>query len=190
MKYIIELYNKKYIGDIQFVYVQDENKVYITNLYIIHKQRGKSYGRYLILLMLHKLQEFKYDIDCIEVDDYSDYNKTKESLYYKLGFRIDNKNNEEEMRLYICNNKEKRKTIRETFLKNKYKYYDNDNVKIKIFNSFKEYIFYNLLLIENKGQNINKNVKVHISQFIDENNMRELNKKNLYKFVMNKYKKI
>jgi hypothetical protein len=65
-------------------------------------ERGKGYGYGLIILCLYniiKLYSDAYYLTKIQLDDCSDYAMTTKSIYYKLGFRVFNRANNEVMKI-------------------------------------------------------------------------------------------
>jgi hypothetical protein len=80
-------YNK--IGYIR--YYKSSNKIKIVGLYIDTPYQGQGYGTVLIILCLcHIIKEIPdaYFIQKISLEDCSSQSLTRNSIYYKLGFRI------------------------------------------------------------------------------------------------------
>ena len=80
-------YNK--IGYIR--YYKSSNKIKIVGLYIDAPYQGQGYGTVLIILCLcHIIKEIPdaYFIQKISLEDCSSQSLTRNSIYYKLGFRI------------------------------------------------------------------------------------------------------
>jgi hypothetical protein len=107
--------NNLYIGNITFFIDKDENDankstVSVGYLNVNDKKndngepvyQGKGFGKLLMNIMFVHLQSLKkHNISEIYLDDCSDKESTKDSIYFKIGFRIPNANNRGEMRLYI-----------------------------------------------------------------------------------------
>lgn len=89
--------NHDILGSIQFYYYEDENKIHVTSLFVEEEFRNKSYGIFLMFLMF--MHTINLKVNEVTLDDSSDNTGTTESLYYKLGFRVLDKSNPEEMKL-------------------------------------------------------------------------------------------
>lgn len=162
--------NKNKIGYIAFIYNTKTKKIYISYLDIYSKYRNQGYGTLLILSSLYYLINNihnSYFIKEIKLHDCSDYSGTTNSIYYKLGFRNYDKNNEEILIVKFLNNKNEIniKTIYDLYefiLNNNIDKlnsinYNNIQFKVVIFQNkefSKNYFNYNL------EKKINKNIKI------------------------------
>lgn len=141
--YHIKLYkiSGEEIGAIEFYHYKNDKLINLNSIIVYDKYKGKSYGTLLIYLMFLKIVDLKLNdkIKLITLDDSSDLSLNLKSIYYKLGFRITDKENLESMKLFFTK-KEKSKLI-ETFMQEGYDYNDETYSKnIIIYNDIKDYI--------------------------------------------------
>lgn len=99
----LDLPNKTTVGSITFYY--DGNNVRISWLGVHETYQNQGLGRSLYVLMLLYLIKYKIHPNNIYLDDCSDWGMTKQSPYYKWGFRIiDGMSHPEEMKIVFAKN--------------------------------------------------------------------------------------
>ena len=116
--------NSNVIGYISYI-ISNNKSINISGLYINDTaERGKGYGYGLLILFLCyiiKHLDNAYFIKTIHLDDCSDNSLTKQSLYYKFGFRISNDSSMEIMRINFLNPRET-----SSYRKKRYHIYDDE----------------------------------------------------------------
>jgi hypothetical protein len=116
--------NSNVIGYISYI-ISNNKSINISGLYINDTtERGKGYGYGLLILFLCyiiKHLDNAYFIKTIHLDDCSDNSLTKQSLYYKFGFRISDDSSMEIMRINFLNPRET-----SSYIRKRYHIYDDE----------------------------------------------------------------
>jgi len=157
--------NNNKIGFINFIYNNKTNKIYISYLNVSNEYKHKGYGTLLILFSINYIIENIYNsyfIKEIKLHDCSDYTGTENSIYYKLGFRNYDSNNEDELLIKFF---KRNNDINFNTIYNLYEYiYKNNYDKLSTINydliSFKINIFNNNKIFKIKNINFNLHKKI------------------------------
>ena len=168
------------IGYISFV-ITDNKSINVTALYInITEERGKGYGYGLLILFLCyviKNVDNAYFIETVHLDDCSANALTKQSIYYKFGFRISDDKLSEVMRITFFNPRELSRYKRKQY----HIYDDETEASIAYYESILD-LYTNILktekyteIIKNMHERINRN-EIFVSSYIfnNEENKYEL----------------
>ena len=169
--YKLSLYQKtkenitsELIGFITF-YIDNNLNLKILFLNIYEQFQGKGFGKLIMIYLFNFIIRYYSNyflIKSISLDDCSDLACTRQSIYYKLGFRILSSNNQEIMKVNFL----------KPFKSKSYHFSYDDKISPPI--HFKSFIdFYNNLINENKlllekSDKSKSNFKIKI--YIEKNN--------------------
>lgn len=135
---LIDQNNNVIIGTIEYYYEDDEQNINLSNIFIEEEYRNKSYGTFLIYLMLKSICTKVLVVKSISLDDCSDYALTIKSIYYKLGFRIPDASTPEQMKIFFTSDIKEQESISKLYHSKKRKYSDIPD-DIYIYKNVKEY---------------------------------------------------
>lgn len=185
------------IGAIEFYNYDDENNINLNSIFIKKEYTGKSYAILLIFLMFIYIYYFNINIKTISLDDDSDLSLTTDSIYYKLGFRLFDKNDMPNMKLFFTKNTTNKNNLIKTYNDTRFKYKEgspNTNI-LNVYNDIGHYLNTNSYIKTkiNQLSNIN-NLIISIKNIGDDNNLIDIDtkdKKNiklLFKTFIKSYK--
>jgi hypothetical protein len=162
----------------------------LSNLFVDDKYRGKGYGKILIFVMFHHLKFKKLPVESVSLEDASDRTVTRHSIYYKLGFRIIDKEDASAMKIFFTKDSKKQDRLREDYKLHHYQYSRSRSADPPIYESIHEYLnkyykefhlldkatinIYNILQEGHKQYNkLNKTISIEANEIVNNTVMQK-----------------